>query len=885
MLSEPIPGRGANLQVESSYVGNVDRGLELGPQRRDLTDTASSRVVTSALAEFYTTSGAGILPAVTGTVGVQSVSQTWCNVAVESAPSYNSDGRLYRQGITPTGRAPSVLPAPSNSVDVERLLNQYLTGVATTADGFQRSNRMRIEQPSLYRTNVHHAYARGATGRGVSIAIEDAPVDILSWDLRGRVQQEGAEYLFQQFYAFQRADAGIAFGHCDTADEAIENDCSVWEINAGGDDRVVNAYGRYLIEQFGYPDKENTWWIRDTSEGEGGAWYEIPALFDCGTYTNVPGYEDEDFVPCQKYNHGTRVATVAAGWTYGAAPGARVVPLPAGRFEDPFDTDRNDSYFASLGFWDRVRAGLYTASERQVIGEFWVASRASEYANFDIINRSFGASISPLSSNAFGNEEAWRTYFPVYWREVQQLNTTADDRVIEVYAAGNDGETTDPNLWGYPSGTAARPYRYSAFRGHHIAAMAVDENGAETEYTNRCGSLPSDWNTMRDGRHYCVAAPGDIYGISPGWRSGGSQSGYDRLVSGTSYAAPIVAGSLALLMEYFTDANGNRQLGNREIALRLINTANNTGIYSDASIYGAGLIDLDAATRPVGTASVGDQSISAPVHRTIALLPAAYGDVGGRLKDTMIATFDEWNAPFFQSAATLFMRNASPPRHSLPLSLLPVRPDLAVQALGLSRNKSAGESTGVSLVGGRHSIGAVWSVSKWLEFGALADSKSDQGSIVQGAMGEKIRSGLLWGEVGHAHRLGDQVSLWAVLSGGTTRSEYKQGMLDIGAATFSAWEVGARMHNWRVSVAQPWRAESGTGSLSYTSGRERTGNRLYASQRFSLEPTGREVALRAQYQLELAETTVAMEVQARTDAGHVAGEREATVGVTIGWRW
>ena len=36
----------------------------------------------------------------------------------------------------------------------------------------------------------------------------------------------------------------------------------------------------------------------------------------------------------------------------------------------------------------------------------------------------------------------------------------------------------------------------------------------------------------------------------------------------------------------------------------MVTTANKTGIYSDSSIYGQGLLDLDAATRPVGSTAV-----------------------------------------------------------------------------------------------------------------------------------------------------------------------------------------------------------------------------------------------------------------------------------------
>ena len=70
------------------------------------------------------------------------------------------------------------------------------------------------------------------------------------------------------------------------------------------------------------------------------------------------------------------------------------------------------------------------------------------------------------------------------------------------------------------------------------------------------------------------------------------------VANGTSFASPFVAGGLAVIAEYFSG-----QLGATEIVQRMLSTANKTGVYADAEIYGQGLLDLDAATSPVGQLS------------------------------------------------------------------------------------------------------------------------------------------------------------------------------------------------------------------------------------------------------------------------------------------
>ena len=75
--------------------------------------------------------------------------------------------------------------------------------------------------------------------------------------------------------------------------------------------------------------------------------------------------------------------------------------------------------------------------------------------------------------------------------------------------------------------------------------------------------------------------------VQPVWRT--------STPGGTSIAAPVVSGSLAVMKSLFRD-----QLSNTELVTRLFATANKTGIYANRAIYGQGLLDLGAATNPWG---------------------------------------------------------------------------------------------------------------------------------------------------------------------------------------------------------------------------------------------------------------------------------------------
>ena len=76
------------------------------------------------------------------------------------------------------------------------------------------------------------------------------------------------------------------------------------------------------------------------------------------------------------------------------------------------------------------------------------------------------------------------------------------------------------------------------------------------------------------------------------------------------------------------------QLSNTALVTRLYSTANKTGEYADRSIYGQGLMNLGAATSPVGveTLQLGDAlgQNGSDIRSTRIRLGSAFGDGFGR---------------------------------------------------------------------------------------------------------------------------------------------------------------------------------------------------------------------------------------------------------------
>ena len=276
----------------------------------------------------------------------------------------------------------------------------------------------------------------------------------------------------------------------------------------------------------------------------------------------------------------------------------------------------------------------------------------------DIVNNSFGYTgvITEYT------EEQLRSNFSKTIKEISQINVLDQDKTLFVWSAGNSGMYADQGAdYSSPNVFPGMPYYLTELKGHSLAVVSVDSStGVIADSSNRCGIA----------KDFCLAAPGDNIVIAHSTTSTdtGLYESTDSCIlnnscyalgSGTSYAAPFVSGGLALLTQFF----GN-QLGNVEILQRILSTANKTGIYSEESIYGQGLMDLDAATKPVGstmiaTAGLNLSNLSFTEEGSyLGIIGPAFGDSASKhLSQLSYVVFDELGAPFKRSFSQRILNN------------------------------------------------------------------------------------------------------------------------------------------------------------------------------------------------------------------------------------
>ena len=317
------------------------------------------------------------------------------------------------------------------------------------------------------------------------------------------------------------------------------------------------------------------------------------------------------------HTHGTQVASVAVG-ARGGSPSNEVQGV---------------AYEAKLAFGDNGNVSIgYPGNIASV--SFFAKHGAA------VVNVSLGE--AAYSIDKYTKEEVRKGWGHIA-RELAQTGTNDADKIIFVRSAGNDDDMSSPTP------LAAIGVHFPELRGHVLAVTGVNEFGNQI------------WTPCGSAKAFCLAAPArNIWTGSMRkkkrlkkrnhFSSDEVESSVDTF-DGTSSAAPIVSGALALLRHYFRDTDGTRQLGNTELVARLLATANRTGKYFDADKYGHGLLDLDAATKPYGMLMTSLQSDPNAQPFNPAAFSLSGNAFGGAMRDALggvkIAAFDELDAPFF----------------------------------------------------------------------------------------------------------------------------------------------------------------------------------------------------------------------------------------------
>lgn len=524
--------------------------------------------------------------------------------------------------------------------------------------------------------------------------------------------------------------------------------------------------------------------------------------------------------------------------------------------------------------------------------------------------------------------------------------TDAQDKTILVWAAGNANDractpgTANCNRMDNmldadsPEIYAGMVARIMELRGHSIAVVAVDQEGDIAGFSNRCG-IAAEWCLAAPGVDVSVAYFGPSNGI-PG-RRGISTS------RGTSVAAPMVSGGLAVMKQLFRD-----QLANTALVTRLFTTADKSGKFADRAVYGQGMLDLGAATLPVGVTgialgdTVGSPGVS--IQSTGLRLGGALGDgLGQALAGQEIAAFDSLGAPFWfrlsgftgatrgpSSLVRLHELTAQAPITRRTAGRLatfsPARAGGSIeQDLGYGmlrfgyRERPAGvngghftladNATTLTFTGSNGMSFSTFTASgfagrqptsgvalAWRPFdvpvgfraGWLAEQATLLGTMATGAFGQLSADATVTGletsfEIGSWHLAADAEI-------GKARPQVRGGIitrmssLTTSAFAFNATRQLANGGLIRIVLSQPLRVEGGRAALSVPIGRTKDGAVLRQPVSASVAPSGRQIDVSAQWHYPLVNGELRFDAAWMHNPGHNANADEA-LRLLAGWRF
>lgn len=634
-----------------------------------------------------------------------------------------------------------------------------------------------------------------------------------------------------------------------------------------------------------------------------------------------------------KFSHGTAVASVIgaqpterANGFHGIAWGADL-KMFAIRLADPPPPDTTYRPIApdALRRDDAEDAMLY----QYVLGQ-----------DMDILNLSF---TTPGLIKDYTEQEI-RFNFGQAIAALAQ--TDVQDKTILVWAAGNVNDRAclpgtvncnridnrlDANS---PEIYAGMVARIAELQGHSIAVVAVNEAGDIAGFSNRCG-IAAEW---------CLAAPGVDVSVAYFGPNNGIP-GIRRIVKvgGTSFAAPMVSGSLAVMKQLFRN-----QLSNTALVTRLFATADKSGRYANRAIYGQGMLDLGSAASPVGETGVTlGNTVGSPgidLQTTSLRVGGALGDGLGRsLANQEIVAFDSLGAPFWfklsgftaatrgpSSLVRLRELTAQSPitRHTAGrlMTFTPARAGGSVeQDLGYGmlrfgyRERPAGakgghftladNATTLTFTGSNGMSFSTFTASgfadrsptsgvalAWRPFdlpvgfraGWLAEQATVLGTMATGAFGQLSADAAVTGletsfEIGRWHLAADAEI-------GKAHPQVRGGIITrMSSLTTSAFALNATrlLANGglvRIVLSQPLRVEGGRAALSVPISRTKDGTVLRQSVSSSVAPSGRQIDVSAQWYYPLVNGELRFDAAWMHNPGHNANSDPA-VRFLAGWQF
>ena len=283
-----------------------------------------------------------------------------------------------------------------------------------------------------------------------------------------------------------------------------------------------------------------------------------------------------------KYYHGSHVlGTIVAkkdgDGMHGVAFDSQAIVIKIGNGRSV------DTALAAEGFKEAADSGA-------VVGNLSANSRYDSDFRNNTKKLSDGTYVYEGTNNLidYSNNKFYNQQTTEMWKAV------TDKGMIIVNSAGNQGVDYAANPGFFA--TVVDSEGNLVLGGKMLIVGAVDHNNNFSGYSNKAGHLCMD---IVDGKCNDKYKVSDFYVLAPGNTYSTDGEGGYQVLMGTSMAAPIVTGQIAILHQMWPHMKG-------ENLVKLVtSTANKDAISNyDVNIHGQGIVDFDKATEPQGVIGI-----------------------------------------------------------------------------------------------------------------------------------------------------------------------------------------------------------------------------------------------------------------------------------------
>ena len=436
-------------------------------------------------------------------------------------------------------------------------------------------------------------------------------------------------------------------------------------------------------------------------------------------------------------------------------------------------------------------------------------------------------------------------------------NALGTDMIL-VKAAGNQG--TDFSAGMNQMATATNSDGNLILDGQMLVVGSWDiVNDKISGFSNRAGSVCT---TYEQGACKDAGVISDYYILAPGtsiYSTDNNGTGYVHM-SGTSMAAPVVTGAVAVVNQMWPHMKG------KNLVRLLTETADKTITGYDVNVHGQGLLDMDKATQPVGATGI---PTSGRTDGNISTMSGyVSGSSGAMAELSNIMVLDSYERDFYVDGSTTYKVDTRANKFTNTLA---------------ATNMYAGYSN----------------YEKHLQFPqfALNNSTEHKFTIQPGFFNEKD-SFLAHSQTGVFGNLENSYTTYANLDYSTTYENVKifgqfgfgytknsygseWSMLDSADNVYSTtWSAGIEQNGFGASVSQPITIESAKMTYNVPTSRTISGNVNNTQTTVNMKTEERNLDFTAYYKYNVDTVDFKVFVEQRT-----GGFEDTSGGVSVVWKF